>query len=247
MARQTWAALAALYPDNTAGAISPADLRAGLIDTMRPHVTSSAPDASDDETLGFDVGHAWIDTSTNPASVYECVDASTGAAVWVKRFPQDVGSEEVAADGVSYDNAESGLAAEDVQAAIDELASEKANSADLGTAAAADASDFATAAQGALADTAMQPGDELTALAATGITAGYVPKADGANGIVWAEEAGGGGGGGGIDPSDGLVVVQHGAVAATARPTAAVVYWMGSVAPDNKQTGDLWLETGAFD
>lgn len=89
MARQTWAALAALYPDNTAGAISPADLRAGLIDTMRPHVTSSAPDASDDETLGFDVGHAWIDTSTSPRSVYECVDASTGEAVWVKRYPQD--------------------------------------------------------------------------------------------------------------------------------------------------------------
>src|SRR5690606_11887128 len=56
---------------------------------MRPHVTSSAPDASDDETLGFDVGHTWIDTSTNPSSVYECVDSSTGAAVWVKRYPQD--------------------------------------------------------------------------------------------------------------------------------------------------------------
>src|SRR5690606_1933696 len=117
----------------------------------------------------------------------------------------------------------------------------------LGTAAAADVGDFATAAQGALADTALQPGDELTALAATGITAGYVPKADGAGGINWAEETGGGGGGGGIDPSDGLVVVQHGAVAATERPTAGAVYWMGSVAPDNRQTGDLWLETGAFD
>lgn len=91
MARQTWAALAALYPDNTAGAISPADLRAGLIDSMRPHVTSSAPDASDDETLGFDIGHAWIDTSTTPASVYECVDATTASAVWVKRYPQDAG------------------------------------------------------------------------------------------------------------------------------------------------------------
>lgn len=167
---------------------------------------------------------------------------SSGALVF-----GDAASGGGSAEEVAYDNGTSGLAAEDVQAAIDELASEKANISDLGTAAAADAGDFATAAQGALADTALQPGDELTALAATGITAGYVPKADGANGIVWAEEAGGGGGGGGIDPSDGLVVVQHGAVAATARPTAGVVYWMGSVAPDNRVTGDLWLETGAFD
>lgn len=52
---------------------------------------------------------------------------------------------------------------------------------------------------------------------------------------------------GGIDPGDGLVVVQHGATADTARPTAGIVYWMGSVAPDYRVTGDLWLETGAFD
>jgi len=42
-------------------------------------------------------------------------------------------------------------------------------------------------------------------------------------------------------------VVRHGAVAATSRPGAAIVYWLGSVAPDNRATGDLWLETGAFD
>jgi hypothetical protein len=153
----------------------------------------------------------------------------------------------VAAEDVTYDNGTSGLTAEDVQNAIDELASEKANISDLGTAAAADASDFATAAQGALADTALQPGDELTALAATGITAGYVPKADGAGGINWAEETGGGGGGSGIDPSDGLVVVQHGDDGNAERPAAAVVLWRGSADPTNAAAGDLWDDSEDWD
>src|SRR5690606_8156216 len=112
---------------------------------------------------------------------------------------------------VTYDNTTSGLAAEDVQAAIDELASEKANSADLGTAATADASDFATAAQGALADTAVQPGDDAADLGSGEAPDGYVLTADGAGGAAW--EAPSGGGGGGIEPTDGLVVVKHGAVA----------------------------------
>src|SRR5690606_39797061 len=135
----------------------------------------------DYDTLGFYVVEVWLDSS-EPA-IYKCRDATTGAAAWEKVWPQSGAGGSSAADDVTYDNTTSGLAAEDVQAAIDELASEKANISDLGTAAAADASDFATAAQGALADTALQPGDELTALAATGITAGYVPKADGAGGI----------------------------------------------------------------
>jgi hypothetical protein len=49
----------------------------------------------------------------------------------------------------------------DLQEALDA----KADSTDLGTAAAADTSDFASAAQGALADTAVQPGDIGTAAA----------------------------------------------------------------------------------
>lgn len=173
MARQTWAALAALYPDNTAGAISPADLRAGLIDTMRPHVTSSAPDASDDETLGFDVGHTWIDTSTNPSSVYECVDASTGAAVWAKVYPQDAGGSVALDDLTDVDT--SGSSIGDVLAdtgsgwAPQTLATvattgsydDLTDTPSLGTAAAADTGDFATAAQGAKADTAVQ-GDGIT-------------------------------------------------------------------------------------
>lgn len=52
---------------------------------------------------------------------------------------------------------------------------------DVGTAAAADADDFATAAQGALADTAVQPGDLGTAAAADAddfATAAQGDKAD---------------------------------------------------------------------
>jgi hypothetical protein len=55
------------------------------------------------------------------------------------------------------------------------------------------------------------------------------------------------GGGGGIAPLDGVVIVKHGATAGTARPTAAIAYWLGSVAPTNRQLGDFWLETGVFD
>lgn len=52
---------------------------------------------------------------------------------------------------------------------------------------------------------------------------------------------------GGIQPEDGVIVVKHGANASESRPTAAQVFWMGSIAPTNRVTGDLWLETGDFD
>lgn len=234
--RRTWAALAALYADNTAGAISPQDLRDGF-KSLQPHVTSSAPDENDDETSGFDTDHAWIDTSTTPNSLYRCLDASTGAAVWAKVYPAEAAS--VGAEDVAFDNSTSGLTAEDVQAAIDEVVG------GLGTAAAADAADFATAAQGSKADTAVQPGDALTDLSSGAATAGHVPTANGSGGITWAAQTGGGGGG--IAPADGLVVVQHGAVASTARPTAAVALWRGSAEPENAVDGDMWDDDESWD
>lgn len=49
-----------------------------------------------------------------------------------------------------------------------------------------------------------------------------------------------------IDIAHGITVVTHGAVAATARPSAAaVVYWIGSVAPTNAQNQDLFFDTSA--
>lgn len=58
----------------------------------------------------------------------------------------------------------------------------------------ANTSDFATAAQGGLADTAVQPGDALTDLSSGAAISGQVPKADGSGGITWDDESGGGGG-----------------------------------------------------
>ena len=109
-----------------------------------------------------------------------------------------------------------------------------------------DPNDFATSAQGALADTAVQPGDPLTDLSSGAATSGHVPKADGSGGIAWAAESGGGGGGD-IALADGLVIVKHGSAAATARPAAGSVYWQGSVAPTNRAVGDWWLETSVYD
>lgn len=39
-----------------------------------------APTASDDNTLGYGVGSIWIDVTGD--TIYQCVDASTGAAIW---------------------------------------------------------------------------------------------------------------------------------------------------------------------
>src|SRR5690606_29267359 len=86
--RRTWSQLATLYADNTAGAISAQDLRDGFA-SVQPHAASAAPTTSDDENSGYDVGHVWLDTSTDPISVYVCVDPTASAAVWVKVYPQD--------------------------------------------------------------------------------------------------------------------------------------------------------------
>lgn len=55
----------------------------------------------------------------------------------------------------------------------------------LGTAAATAATDYATAAQGATADTAVQPGDDAADLGSGSATDGYVLTADGAGGAAW--------------------------------------------------------------
>ena len=53
--------------------------------------------------------------------------------------------------------------------------------------------DFATAAQGALADTALQPGDLLTDLSSGAAASGQVPESDGAGGIAWVTPSAGSG------------------------------------------------------
>ena len=69
----------------------------------------------------------------------------------------------------------------------------------LGTAAATASTDYATAAQGTLADSATQPGDDAADLGSGAATDGYVLTADGAGGAAWEAAAGGGGTPGGTD------------------------------------------------
>lgn len=45
------------------------------------------------------------------------------------------------------------------------------------------------------------------------------------------------------DATETMVTVAHGSVAATARPTAGSVYWVGSVEPTNAVQGDLFFDT----
>ena len=82
--RTPWATLLTQYADNTSGEITAERLR-NFVQSARPHTASADPTASSDSAAGFDVGHAWVNTST-PA-VFECVDASAGAAVWVQVYP----------------------------------------------------------------------------------------------------------------------------------------------------------------
>ena len=77
----------------------------------------------------------------------------------------------------------------------------------------------------------------------------YGPKAAGVwpAGVSLVGATGPAGPAGGIVPADGMVIVKHGAVAGTARPTAGSVYWQGSVDPTNRALGDFWLNTPAYD
>ena len=58
---------------------------------------------------------------------------------------------------------------------------------ELGSAATADLSTLATAAQGALADTAVQPGDDALVLGSGAVAAGRRLAADGMGGTVWSD------------------------------------------------------------
>lgn len=61
----------------------------------------------------------------------------------------------------------------------------------LGTAAATDATAYATAAQGGVADSAVQPGDDAADLGSGAAADGYVLTADGAGGAAWEAVVGG--------------------------------------------------------
>jgi hypothetical protein len=50
-----------------------------------------------------------------------------------------------------------------------------------------------------------------------------------------------------ISVVDGVVAVDHGADADYARPPAKIVYWLGSVQPNNVADGDFWLNNMSAD
>lgn len=50
---------------------------------LPPQATKAgAPNANDDNTKGYVIGSAIIDTSATPRTVYICTNAATGAATW---------------------------------------------------------------------------------------------------------------------------------------------------------------------
>ena len=46
------------------------------------YVDSAAPTVDDDVDMGIPLGAAWLDTSTDPETLYECRDNASGAADW---------------------------------------------------------------------------------------------------------------------------------------------------------------------
>ena len=122
------------------------------------------------------------------------------------------------------------------------------NKPTLGTAAAAATGDFATAAQGGLADTAVQPG-ALSTVATTGAygdlsgTPTLGTAAAAATGD-FATAAQGGLADTAVQPAAAMIVVAHGADNTVARPAVAgAVYWLGTVEPLNAIDGDLYSGT----
>jgi len=131
------------------GSVTEEQLDAGLAAKINNIVPSKLdatepPTVDDDETQGWMVGSVWIDTEGKEA--YRCVDATEGAAVWIETT---LTTDELATVALTGNY------------------SDLSGRPTLGTAAAANIVDFATAAQGALADTAVQPGD-LAAVATSG-------------------------------------------------------------------------------
>lgn len=45
---------------------------------------TTAPTVNDDSSAGYEAGSYWLDTTSSPKEAYRCLDASTGAAIWIK-------------------------------------------------------------------------------------------------------------------------------------------------------------------
>jgi len=185
---------------------------------------ASAPTTADDRpTIGARRGYWWRDTSTD--DLYVCRDPAPGAADWVRvLLAGDIGATVQAWDAdLDWLAANITTAGKALLDAADAAA--QRSTLGLGTAATTAASDYATAAQGALADSAVQPGD-LAAVATSGAYGDLTGTPS--LGTAAGEDTGAGpldlvqhwrlGGGASVDPEAlvGLHEVAHGASAALA-------------------------------
>lgn len=105
---------------------------------------TAAPTVNDDNTAGYAVNSIWLDTTNDEA--YRCLDASTGAAVWLNSTLTADELASVALSGAASDvsNTPAGnIASTTVQDAINELDTEKAATSHTHT--SGDITDFDTA------------------------------------------------------------------------------------------------------
>jgi len=158
--------------------------------------TTQSDRANTDSNGHFLEGDIWVNTSTD--STFVCVDATATAAIWqeVNSGRYYVSGNTPTADDDGANTSGNGIFT------YGHLwinpAQEKAwVCVFTGTGMAVwleinDASDFATAAQGTLADSATQPGDNASTLGSGAATDGQVLTADGAGNAAWEDAATGG-------------------------------------------------------
>lgn len=170
---------ASLYADNSSGDISAADLREQMdnIADSASFITSvqtTAPGATDDgdNTAGngaYSRGDIWIDVTSD--SAYICVDSVTNAAVWSKISALSGSEIKSVYESESDTNAFTDALLNKLQGI--ESSADVTDSTNVAAAGALmvgdvtnvaqiksfDSANYATAAQGALADSAVQPQD----------------------------------------------------------------------------------------
>lgn len=56
----------------------------GVLATAKCNVDTVPPTVNDDDTQGYSPFSEWIDSSIAPGELYVCMDATTGAAVWLQ-------------------------------------------------------------------------------------------------------------------------------------------------------------------
>jgi hypothetical protein len=67
------------------GGVAQLDANGIVVDgTQHNFAGDGAPGVDDDETEGYSIRSLWLDATSDPREVYRCLDATEGAAVWVK-------------------------------------------------------------------------------------------------------------------------------------------------------------------